>query len=309
MICENKHAKKFFGIEPSLASFSAFIYSYANGAKTPIGFTHYNHEHPLPSYIAPEKDNDWCSVFISLSGNFSFIIDNHIYSPTHGNVVFMRAHEKYTSCFHAVSHVDYYEIDFSPEFFDIAPAASMFRVPFYDRTYAERNMIVVSKSNCNAIIEKLREAEHVAHTNAACADILIYSYITQVMGILLSEFLNQKEALFSAKTPAKLSEATLYIHKHFLTINSVKEVSTACNITNTYLSRIFKNHLFCSPNDYITNLRISHAKHLLSTGHTLMDTCFESGFNNYTYFISKFKSITGMTPLKFQKSHMSKENF
>ena len=295
-------SRTFFDINPALTTCNALIYSYAKDCRLPISFTHYNHEHPLRSFIASEKSNNWCTLFISLSGNFSFIIDNQLYFPTHGNVIFIRDHEKYISCFRSVSHVDYYEINFPPEFFDSTPVASIFRAPFYDRPYAERNMLVVNKANCTAIIEKLAECERIAHSGNPHSDILIYSHIIQIMGLLFYEFSNQKERFLSAKTPAKLNEAILYIHEHFLTINSVNEVSTACGITNTYLSRIFKTHLFCSPNDYITNLKISHAKQLLSLGKSIMDTCFDSGFNNYTYFISKFKSVTGTTPLKFSKS-------
>jgi len=285
----------------------AKIFSYAKDCRSPISFIHYNHEHPLQSFIAPKKSKNWCSLFISLSGNFSFMIDNHIYSPTHGNAVFIRDHEEFISHFRSISHVDYYEIDFPLEFFEATPVAEIFKVPFYDRPYATHNMVSVNKNNSNLIIEKLREAEHLANSQAPFFDTIIYSYIIQIMNILFSEFTNQKERFLSSKTPTKLNEAILYIHEHFLTIKKVNEISTACNISETYLARIFKTHLLCTPIDYITNLKISHSKYLLSNGHTIMDACFESGFNNYTYFISKFKSITGVTPYNYQRTYIKKD--
>ena len=52
---------------------------------------------------------------------------------------------------------------------------------------------------------------------------------------------------------------------------------------------------------YMTKQRISYAKYLLANGESVTDACFKSGFNNYNYFISKFKSIIGTTPAKFKK--------
>ena len=43
----------------------------------------------------------------------------------------------------------------------------------------------------------------------------------------------------------------------------------------------------------------------LIRGGTVTDACFESGFQDYSYFISIFHRETGMTPLQYQKKAQS----
>ena len=55
--------------------------------------------------------------------------------------------------------------------------------------------------------------------------------------------------------------------------------------------------------DPFTNLdddTIAHAKELLLDGLSATEACYGAGFNCYTYFITKFKEETGITPAKFR---------
>ncbi len=297
----SSNAGKIYGIKPELTVCTANIYSYAKESVLPIALAHYSHEHSHTTHHLLKWNNNWCSIFIYLSGKFSFLIDEHMYTPSFGDVVIMREHEKYTSVFSDISYMDYYELHIPPEFFSKAAAADIFTPLFYDRRTSEKNLISIDKTNFGGILEKLRIIENLISTNNRYADMLMYSYIIQIAEVINSAFTSSALAA-NSKTPPKLSEAIEYIHNHFATISGVNEVSRACNISDTYLARIFKEHIMCTPNEYISNLRISHAKHLLSNGESITDTCYKSGFNNYTYFISKFKDATGTTPSKFRKS-------
>ena len=103
------------------------------------------------------------------------------------------------------------------------------------------------------------------------------------------------------KIPQSLKMALNYIHANYTSLTGIEEVAAHCSITGTYLARIFKKFLLCTPNAYVSNLRISHAKYLLNAGKNITEACFDSGFTNYTYFISKFKASTGTTPANFKK--------
>ena len=289
--------RPFFTINEEMCVSLAHTCAYARDAELPISVAHYNHEATLREpYISSVSDRSFCSVFISLSGNFSFIINNRIYSPSYGDIVFMREHEKYISCFHSATQMDYYEIDIPCEFFEKVPYAQRIHKLFYSRKDGERNMISPEKIAESSIINKLRAIE-----NSADDELLVYSYLIQIFNILYISF-NQSEFNDMAnKIPPKLNDAINYIHEAFLSVESIKEISDACNVSSAYLSRIFRKHLSCTVNDYIINLRISRAKYLLAEGKSLTEVCFLSGFSNYTYFISKFKSIVGTTPAKFRK--------
>jgi len=48
-------------------------------------------------------------------------------------------------------------------------------------------------------------------------------------------------------------------------------------------------------NYYIRHKKISKSKELLQNGATVTEACFQSGFNNTSYFIKAFREIVGVT--------------
>ncbi len=294
--------EKMYDIKPELTTCTANIFSYAKDSVLPISLAHYSHENILSTFTLTARNNSWCSMFIYLSGKFSFLINEHMYTPSFGDIFIMREYENFTSVFPEISYVDYYQLYIPPEFFKKAAPADLLTPLFYDRRLFEKNLITPDKATFGNILEKLHYIEEISNAKNRYADILIYSYFIQIAETISSAFTNSSNLAKNSKTPPKLSAAIEYMHNHFTTISGVNEVSRACNISDTYLARIFKEHIMCTPNEYITNLRISHAKLLLSNGESITDTCYKSGFNNYTYFISKFKQITGHTPSEFSKS-------
>lgn len=71
-----------------------------------------------------------------------------------------------------------------------------------------------------------------------------------------------------------------------------------------YLRAHFKKVIGKTPIDYLTKLRIEHAKYLI---HVYRDTMPLSeiaercGFESYTYFSQKFKALTGRSPREYKK--------
>lgn len=71
-----------------------------------------------------------------------------------------------------------------------------------------------------------------------------------------------------------------------------------------YLRAHFKKILGKTPVDYLANLRIEQAKHLIHIYRNtmpLMEIAERCGFESYTYFSQKFKALTGQSPRAYQK--------
>ncbi len=291
--------RRYYDFNPSLSLHSFPIFSYSHSTELPILWTHYAHEQTYKNISSRLNDDAWCSIFIFLSGNFSFLINGHMYTPSYGDAVIIRAHEKYTSIFPEPSYVDYHQIYFPITFFEKTQENNLFMDLFYNKN--KQTLISPNKALSSEILEHLRSLNRLSESNDSYCDIIMYSHIIQLSAAIRTAAISQPPSLSDSKMPQKLNDAILHIHNNFLTLEGVNEVARTCNVTNTYLSRVFKKHLSCTPNEYITNLRISYAKYLLSEGVSITDTCYKSGFNNYTYFISKFKQTTGFTPSEFKK--------
>lgn len=100
----------------------------------------------------------------------------------------------------------------------------------------------------------------------------------------------------------KIKAAIDYIHTNYRS-NTI-EVSYLANmsgISETYFRKLFKQIHSVSPNQYIINLRLEYASHLLrSQLYTVSEAGYKSGFNDIKYFIKLFKKHYGATPKKYQ---------
>lgn len=101
-----------------------------------------------------------------------------------------------------------------------------------------------------------------------------------------------------------------WIHdiKHHLKENYQKNITleeAACKVgfSTYYFSRLFKQHFDQTFVEYLTHMRISKAKQLLTQpGSSVKEVCFSVGYSEPNYFSRVFKRKTGMAPSDYQRS-------
>ncbi len=92
-----------------------------------------------------------------------------------------------------------------------------------------------------------------------------------------------------------------YIMENYREKMSVKEVADLINLTEASFFKFLKKHTQKTFTQIINEFRINHATKLLtSTDKTIVEICFESGYNNISYFNRKFKEIMSETPNDFR---------
>lgn len=85
---------------------------------------------------------------------------------------------------------------------------------------------------------------------------------------------------------------------------SLKTLSSALNISGSYLSTIFKKETGQTLTDYINRRRIEQAKHLLETTHLQVQTIAQHcGIMDVHYFSKVFKKLTSQTPKQYREGH------
>ncbi|MBI9019047.1 MAG: helix-turn-helix domain-containing protein [Phycisphaerae bacterium] len=96
----------------------------------------------------------------------------------------------------------------------------------------------------------------------------------------------------------------------FMLTNCVKDISLqqiaqASHFSVSRLCHLFKEQMGITVIDYLRNIRISRAKHLLlTTNKNCTEICFICGFSNQSYFNRTFKKLTGMPPNEFRKRNL-----
>lgn len=98
----------------------------------------------------------------------------------------------------------------------------------------------------------------------------------------------------------KINEIKEYIENNYLKNIMLDDLAEKAQISKYYLIRKFNKYYGLSPHQYITNLRINHAKKLLKDDMEFADIAVDSGFYDQSHFIKYFKEYTGVTPMNYK---------
>lgn len=108
-----------------------------------------------------------------------------------------------------------------------------------------------------------------------------------------------------ALSPVAMAE--LYILNNFRNNISLNEVAEYVGFSPAYFSAVFGKETGKNFKEYTNELKYDYAKKLLEfTTLTGVEVCMESGFDEYTNFIRRFKQRFGMSPGQYRKSKSTK---
>ena len=100
-------------------------------------------------------------------------------------------------------------------------------------------------------------------------------------------------------------EMVSYIQQNFTGKILLKEFGKQFHLSEKYISRYFKEYFHITISQYVTYLRLEHAKQLLQdTDIPVTEVAMQSGYQNVSYFIRSFKKTYGMSPLKYRNKYI-----
>ena len=90
---------------------------------------------------------------------------------------------------------------------------------------------------------------------------------------------------------------------------TLAELSKRYNLSESYFSHLFHCQTGVTVKRYINELKIEYAKRLLEDASmSILDICYEVGFNTTSHFIRVFKSATGKTPSEYRSEFKNRRN-
>ncbi|MDY3929605.1 MAG: AraC family transcriptional regulator [Clostridia bacterium] len=241
-----------------------------------------------PENVFDSHIHEECEIYINISGNVSFIVENNIYPVVPGSIIITRPFEYHHCVYHSNERHKHFWILFSclgnEHLFDI----------FFKRKAGEKNLIMLPADKTEDLIDVCHKM-----TEESTSETEKYFRFFKLLTLL-----NDADIISHIDTsyPNDIVHAINYINNNLSDNISVSELAKKLSVSVNTLERHFMQMLNISPSSYIRKKRLANAVKLLSQGCTVTEASEKSGFTDYSKFISLFKKTYGMTPLKYKKS-------
>lgn len=127
---------------------------------------------------------------------------------------------------------------------------------------------------------------------------LVLSLLGLVMGLAAEEGPQTPPASAADHLSAEIKQ---WILEHYKSVHTLTDIAGRFHISVYYLSHIMKAKLGDSVMNYITQLKLSEAMHLLAdTRRSITEIAAAAGYHNAKYFMTSFKKHIGITPSEFR---------
>jgi AraC-like DNA-binding protein len=101
--------------------------------------------------------------------------------------------------------------------------------------------------------------------------------------------------------------AILYVEDHYSERIGVDEIATAVGLERTYLYRLFKERLQCSPREFLQSYRLERSAELLRDSNLpISEIALCVGFYDTSHFYKMFASVYRMTPRQYREKAKEK---
>lgn len=123
---------------------------------------------------------------------------------------------------------------------------------------------------------------------------------------LLHLVLSRPEIAWQSEVPLNLMDVVQYVENNYASPLYTSELARRAHLSESVFRRRFHQFRNAAPAQFVTQVRIREAAHLLTTTELEMDDIAErTGFPNPAYLTRVFKRVTGKTPGRFRRDSRS----
>lgn len=238
-------------------------------------------------------EHDFYEVNLILSGNVRILFPDRFYDETESCLVLSRPG---TSHFIACRPDTLYSrlyLCFSHEFVADFSLETHKLLNVFAKNGTLIHLSEEQREDCRAMIQQIGDEE-----DRLRQKLLIFLLLSR-----LNDYVGNSSPSFVGIPPYVINTLT-YIDEHFSEKITAETLAKKLNIGRTTLMTGFKRYTGNTLNDYLANVRLCNAIHLLREGLTVQETADRCGFGDSSNFIRSFKKAFGSPPrqylLKFQ---------
>lgn len=184
-------------------------------------------------------------------------------------------------------------------------AQSELLAPLAARELKFRTALHSDQPGCAGIREAFGLIERAYAAKGTGYQLMVKAALLQIVAIAAANGILEHRA---ARQPGDYRAQTLksiveYLNAHFTEPIRLNDVAARFGLSPQYFCTFFKDNLGKTLVQHVNFLRIEQASRLLrETGLPIMDIAFSVGFENFSYFIKRFREVFGCTPSQYRKN-------
>lgn len=231
-------------------------------------------------------------LYYLAKGSTKYIIDDEIYNVESGDVVFIPKGHYHMTDSGSCDNIERYLLAFDDALFDEDTEVLLSEL-------MRLRLINIPVSKVEGLEERFASLERTTAMEGYLRDATVKAYTLSVIAFICR---HKREFIHRVSESDKIvHEISEYISSHYGEDLSLSTLSRTFSVSESHLSRKFKDVSGMGLNEYVTHVRIMNAERFLGEGVSVTEVAERCGFNDSNYFSTVFKKIKGITPLRFRK--------
>lgn len=264
--------------------------------------TQKNHTDDIPHY------HSYIELIYCLSGSYCVWLDDKYYAFSTGDLVIINSNEihKFRSFEDSGSYI---VVKFEPEILYDSPIGSFdakYVFPFIIKDASPQKIFSCNEISSTDIPHLMHNIYSEYENHKYGFELAIKSDICQVFLQILRYWdssgiqIPQTNTLYSEHI-RNIKKVLDYISLHINEEISAEAMAKQAGLSYAYFSRVFKQLIGRSFNDYLNFIRITEAERLLiATDLSITDIAGHTGFSSSSYFIKVFEKYQKISPTQFR---------
>lgn len=251
--------------------------------------------------------HDGYEIYLFLRGNVNCYIEQQCFHLERGDLLVIRPGEYHRPIMLDNSDYERITLNLNESLLQsLSSDRSNLSVFFRNQSANKACFVHLQPEQLDALLAITAQIESLLSTEAFGSDILVHSYLMQLLVRINTAFQAKKKPT-SNIMPKLIRDLLRYIDSNLSQKITLQTLEQKFYLNGTYISRQFKKHTGLTLRSYLLERRISYAKTLLATELSITEVCLQAGFSDYANFIRSFTNATGISPGKYARLQKAKK--
>ena len=243
---------------------------------------------------SPENQNEShvhseYEIYVNLSGDVDFEVENRIYKVRRGSVILARPYEYHRCIYRSDAIHDHYWLLID------APDGSSLPSVLCDPSKAHVHHVVLN----DAQLARFSAAAELLIAADATSMRLSLAFLEAML--VLDETDGEDAVSVGASLPQDVILALGYMDKNLAAPITAMQLAQISFVSINTLERHFGECLGLTPMAMLKKKRLIASARYLRDGATVLEAAERSGFLDYSGYIASFREFFGITPLRYKK--------